>query len=53
MGRKKLNRTKEQLLEMQRIRAKRYYQHHRDRLNEKSMQKYWDHKRNLQNNKQD
>lgn len=50
MGRKKLNRSKEELLEMQRIRSKRYYQNHKDRLNEKSMQRYWKDKRNLQNN---
>jgi hypothetical protein len=53
MGRKKLNKTKDELLEQQRNRAKRYYQRHKQRLNEKSMQKYWENKRDLQNNKQD
>lgn len=51
MGRKKLNRTKDELLEQQRNRAKRYYQRHKQRLNEKSMQKYWENKRDLQNSK--
>lgn len=41
MGRKKLNRTREELLEQQRARAKRYYNKHRSRLNVERMQRYW------------
>jgi hypothetical protein len=44
MGRKKLHKTKEQLLEQQRARAKRYYDNHRERLNAASMQRYWEKK---------
>jgi len=41
MGRKRLNRTQDELLGQQRLRAKRYYQRHKARLNAKSMQRYW------------
>lgn len=44
MGRKKLNRTREELLEQQRGRAKRYYESHREALNEKRMRRYWNEK---------
>ena len=52
MGRKKLNRTREELLKQQRNRAKRYYERNKERLNEESMERYWKSKRNLQDNKQ-
>jgi hypothetical protein len=52
MGRKKLNRTNEELLEQQRNRAKRYYQQHKQLLNEKSMRRYWQNKRDIQNSEQ-
>lgn len=53
MGRKKLNRTREELLEQQRVRAKRYYEKHKQRLNKNSLQRYYKQKNkwNLQNNK--
>ena len=41
MGRKKLNRTADELRAMRRARQKRFYQKHKDRLNEESMQRYW------------
>ena len=41
MGRKKLHKTKEQLLEQQRARAKRYYENHKERLNAAAMDRYW------------
>lgn len=41
MGRKKLHRTKEELLEQQRERGKRYYKKHVDRIKKERMQKYW------------
>lgn len=41
MGRIKLNRSKEELLEMQRIRQNRYYQAHRERLNAEAKKRYW------------
>jgi len=41
MGRKKLNRTKEELNEQANIRSKRYYHRHKDRINKKTMQRYW------------
>ena len=50
MGRMKLYRTKEQLLAMQRVRAAKYYQRNKERLNDASMQRYWESKRNLQSN---
>ena len=40
MGRKKLNRTREELLIQQRRRAKRYYERNRKRLNADSMRRY-------------
>jgi membrane protein involved in colicin uptake len=52
MGRKKLNRTKEELLEQQRQRSKRHYQRHKQRLNEQSMQRYWQNNRNIQDSEQ-
>ena len=45
MGRKKLHKTKEQLLEQQRARAKRYYDKHKERLNAAAMQRYWENKK--------
>jgi hypothetical protein len=41
MGRKKLNRTEEQLREQKRIRDKRYYERHGERIKQKRMLKYW------------
>lgn len=41
MGRKKLNRTPEQLQEQKRARDKRYYERHKDKLNAKRLEKYY------------
>jgi hypothetical protein len=41
MGRKKLNRTREELLKQQRCRAKRYYHNNKEKCNLKSMKRYW------------
>lgn len=41
MGRYKLNRTVEEKREQARIRAKRYYSRHKEELNKKAMQRYW------------
>lgn len=42
MGRKKLNRTIEELREQKRIRDERYYNRHKTQICEKRMQKYWE-----------
>lgn len=44
MGRKKLNRTREELREQKRIRDKRYYEKHGDEIKRKRMEKYWESK---------
>jgi len=41
MGRKKLNRTPEELRKQKRIRDKRYYQKHASRINANKMAKYY------------
>ena len=41
MGRKKLNRTKDELREQKRVRDERYYQRHRNNILEKRMRRYW------------
>lgn len=45
MGRKKLNRTKEELDEMNRIRRKRHYENHKEEERDKSLQRYYDKKK--------
>lgn len=40
MGRKSLNKTHEQILEENRIRAAQYYSIHKDKINKKSMDRY-------------
>ena len=40
MGRKKLNKTKEQIREQNRIRSKRYYDNHKAEICEKRMKRY-------------
>ena len=49
MGRKKLHRTKEELAEDNRVRQRKYYEKHKDRLNAERMKRYYE-KRNIQNN---
>jgi hypothetical protein len=41
MGRKKLHRTKDELLEQQRQRSKRFYERNKKRLNDERMERYW------------
>jgi hypothetical protein len=41
MGRKKANRTQDELREQKRIRDKRYYEKHKSKLLQKRMQRYW------------
>ena len=45
MGRKKLNRTKEETNEQSRIRMQRYYDNHKDKILEKRMRRYWEGKK--------
>ncbi len=45
MGRRKLHRTKEELLELQRARARRYHSKHKNRLNGERMDRYWKNKK--------
>ena len=53
MGRKKLNRTPEELREQKRIRDQRYYERHKDKLNANKMSKYYaNKKRDIQDIKQ-
>lgn len=40
MGRKKLNKTPEQIREQNRIRAKRYYENHKEEICKKRMKRY-------------
>ena len=47
MGRKKLNRTEEELQEQKRIRDARYYAKHRDKIKKERMRKYWKKKKLL------
>lgn len=42
MGRKKLNRTKEELNELNQNRVKKHYLKHRESIIKKRMQRYWD-----------
>ena len=54
MGRKKLNRTKEELNELNRIRLRRYYENHKDEVKQRNLKRYFDSKeRDIQDNKQD
>lgn len=41
MGRKKLNRTKEELDELNRNRLKRYYERHRDIVKQRNLERYY------------
>ena len=42
MGRKKLNRTENELREQKKIRDKKYYTRHKSKLLQKRMQRYWE-----------
>jgi hypothetical protein len=54
MGRKKLNRTKEELDELNRIRLRRYYKNHKQEILDKRMERYnsTKSKRNIQDSEQ-
>lgn len=41
MGRKKLHRTNEELAEMNRERQRRYYERHKDEINKRKMEQYY------------
>jgi len=45
MGRKKLNRTKEELNEMNKKRRSRHYYNHQEEEQKKSLQRYYDNKK--------
>lgn len=42
MGRHKLHRTKEELAEMNRERQRRYRERHRDSVNKRAMERYYE-----------
>ena len=50
MGRKKLNRTKDELNEQSNLRSKRYYKFNKQEICSKRMERYWKNKRSLQDN---
>jgi len=45
MGRKKLNRTKEELAKMNQERRNRFYENHKEEERKKSLKRYYDKKR--------
>ena len=47
MGRKKLNRTKEKLDEMNKIRRNRYYNNHKKEERKKSLNQYYENKKKV------
>ena len=51
MGRKKKYNTPEELAEAKRQYAKNFYERNKTRLNTASMEKYYEKRNNLQNNK--
>ena len=44
MGRKKLNRTKEELREQFRIRQRRFYERHSERIKKEKLEQYYERK---------
>ena len=42
MGRKKLNRTKEELNEFNRKRLRKYYENHRDEVKRRNLKRYYE-----------
>jgi REP element-mobilizing transposase RayT len=51
MGRKKLNKTPEELREQKRIRDQRYYERHTNKINANKMAKYYQSKVKRENEK--
>ena len=45
MGRHKLNRTKEELKEQSRVRARRFYERHSKEIKRERMRRYWSNKK--------
>lgn len=45
MGRKKLNRTKEEINEQARIRMKKYYERHKERIKKQKLERYYQSKK--------
>jgi hypothetical protein len=46
MGRKKLNKSLEEIREQNRIRAKRFYDRHKEEVKKNRMRRYWKEKTN-------
>ena len=44
MGRKKLNKTKEELNEQTKFRMRKYYERHKERIRREKLQRYYDKK---------
>jgi len=44
MGRKKLNRTKNEFDELNRIRLRKYYNKHRNKIKQKNLKRYYERK---------
>jgi len=51
MGRKKLNRNREEIRYQWKIRSNRYYQKHKEKIKKRNLKKYYENKRYIQNNK--
>jgi len=47
MGRKKLQRTKEEMLELYKAKAKLFYSRHKEKICKKRMQRYWEQRKKL------
>ena len=45
MGRKKLNRTKEEINEQTKLRMRKYYERHKDRLKKEKLERYYKNKK--------
>ena len=45
MGRKKLNKTDDEIREQWNVRAKKYYQRNKDRIRKERMCRYWEQKK--------
>ena len=42
MGRKRLNRTKKEIRKQNRIRAKRFYDRHKNKVKQRNLQRYYE-----------
>lgn len=49
MGRKKLNRNKDEIRNQWKIRSNRYYQKHKEKIKKRNLKKYYENKWNIQN----